>query len=140
VAERPRPSPRPDVRPELEQDPVTGVLPATRDFVREVNATGLWKTSWALICTAAALVGGTLWAYRAAAQEARDAGVAAAADVKRQADATQHELERFQLEVTGRMKRVEDGQGRTEQKVDKLLERFQVPNPAPAPAPRDGGP
>jgi hypothetical protein len=138
-------SPRPDA-PEFSEheldnaDPdsvITGVHPATRDFVREVSKSGLFKTAWALLATAAALVAGTLWAYRAAAQEARDAGTSAATDVKRQADATQRELERFQVEVSNRLTGVEQAGNRTEQKVDRLLYRFDIPNPAPAP--KDGG-
>jgi hypothetical protein len=138
MPDRPRPSPRPPTLPELPSEEHTGEHEATRDFVREVARTGLWKTSWALIITAAAIVSGTLWAYRAAAAEARDAGVAAAVDVKRQADATQRELERFEGEVRDTLKSTRESQGRTEQKFDKLLERMQIPNPAPAP--KDGGP
>lgn len=140
MSEHPRPSPSPrPLAPEIDTDEslVTGVHPATRDFVREVNKSGLWKTSWALIVTASALVTGTLWAYRAAAAEARDAGTAAAVEVKRQADATQRELERFQTEVNGRLTRVEESGNRTERKLDKLLDRFDVRNPAPTP--KDGG-
>jgi hypothetical protein len=133
----PRPSPRPRIADDIDGEPVTGEHEATRDFVREVARTGLWKTSWALIGTVGSLVAGTLWAYRAAAAEAHDAGVKAAAEVKLQADATQRELERFQKETAGRMDRFEGAQGRSEKKLDKMLERFQIPNPAPAP--RDGG-
>jgi hypothetical protein len=135
---RPSPSPRPRIAPDAELEEPTGEHQASRDFVREVARTGLWKTSWALIITAGAIVTGTLWAYRAAAAEAHDAGVAAAVDVKRQADATQRELERFEAEMRDQMTQVRASQGRTEQKFDKLLERMQIPNPAPAP--KDGGP
>lgn len=134
------------VRPPFSEDPfdnvdpmaaVTGLHPASRDFVRALNKKGLIGTAWALLVTVSSLVGATLWAYRAAAQEARDAGSSAAAEVKRQADATQRELERFQAEVNARLGRVEESGGRQEQKLDKMLERFQIPNPAPAP--KDGG-
>jgi hypothetical protein len=120
-----------------DDEPITGVYPASRDFVREVNRVGLWKTSWALFVTAVGIIAGTLWAYRAAAAEARDAGIEAASDVKRQADATQRELERFESEVHDSLKSTRESQGRTEQKFDRLLERMQIPNPAPAP--KDGG-
>lgn len=139
MPDAPRSTQRRDENADDADDQVTtGVYPASRDFVREVNRVGLWKTSWALFVTAVAIITGTLWAYRAAAAEARDAGVEAAAEVKRQADATQRELERFQRETSARLDRLEGGQNRSEQKIDKLLERFQVPNPAPAP--KDGGP
>ena len=121
-------------------EPVTGVLPATRDFVREVNRTGLWKTSWALIITAGAIVTGTLWAYRAAAAEARDAGTKAAEDVKRQADEQGEALKRLQIDFTAHVQVEADHRVRVEKKLNALLDHEGVKDPAPTPPPpKDGG-
>lgn len=51
---------------------------------------------------------------------------------KKEADARFERLEKNLQQTT-------DATARTDTKVDKLLERLNVPNPAPAPAP-DGGP
>lgn len=64
------------------------------------------------------------------ARAAADAGVQA---VAQQAKATQAELERFQREAALRLERSESASNRTEVKVDALLEKFRVPNPAPMP-------
>jgi len=138
MAERPRSSPVPDYPPDLAEEPITGVYPATRDFAREVARSGVFKVAigvggFALSCFLAGIT-----VTKAMAQSARDAGVEAAALVKREADTTQAELERFQREAAGRFERLEGGQNRSEQKLDALLTRLQVPNPAPMP--KDGGP
>lgn len=53
----------------------------------------------------------------------------------RQDAATQAELTRFQHEVDSRMGRVERQGDRMEVKVDALLSRLNIPNPAPYPGP-----
>ena len=91
----------------------------------------------------ALLVGlGTLWVgqyvflgqARAAGKEAADSGVS---DTRNLAASTQRELERFEHEVSRRLGRVDEGQQRTDAKLDILLYRLNIANPAPAP--KDGG-
>ena len=82
-----------------------------------------------------------LTALEANAQEKIDAGIvivnatttAAISPVKAQAEATQKELERFQVEMTAKLVNDEAYKQRQEVKMDKLFERWQIVNPAPRP-------
>jgi len=82
-----------------------------------------------------------LTALEADAQEKIDAGIvivnatttAAISPVKAQAEATQKELERFQVEMTAKLVNDEAYKQRQEVKMDKLFERWQIVNPAPRP-------
>lgn len=140
MPELPAGSPRP-AAPEFENadpsSPVTGVHPATRDFVREVNRTGLWKTSWALIITAAALVTGAIWTYREARAQARDAGVEAANSVQRQANEQGEQLKRLQADFTAHVEVEAQHRVRVEKKLNAMLDHFDVKDPAPTP--KDAG-
>jgi len=117
--------------------PMTGVHPASRDFVRAMNKNGVWKVVYIVGGFAVGCVLFGVAGSRAVAQEAHDAGTAAAAAVKQQADATQRELERFQKEVAGRLDRQDASQTRMEKKLDALVDNAGIRNPAPAP--KDGG-
>lgn len=89
-------------------------------------------------------VGIALGAWRAIAADAKDAGTAAAAESMREAkaadakaEAVQRELVRFQQETGNRLDRIEQGNGRTDKKLDALLAGSGIWNPAPTP--KDGG-
>jgi hypothetical protein len=120
-----------------EIEPTTGVFPATRDFVREVTKSGLWKVAagvgaFALGCFIAGIT-----VTKAMAQDARDAGVKAAAEVQRQADQQGEELKRLQADFTAHIQVEAENRVRMEKKVNALLDHFDVKDPAPTP--KDGG-
>lgn len=85
------------------------------------------------------------FAIRSDAQGISDAGVAKSElkiqVVDQKAAATQQELERFQREADRRLSYVEASVNRQDRKLDAVLDKFQIPNPAPAPppSPLDGG-
>lgn len=140
MPEAPRPSPRPRAA-ELDavdpDSPVTGVHPATRDFARAVSRSGLWTVavgvgSFALACFLAGIT-----VNKSMAQSARDAGVGAAAEVKKQADATDDRLTRLQTDFTEHVEVESAARVRMEKKLNALLEHEGVKDPAPTP--KDGG-
>jgi hypothetical protein len=147
MAERvppPRASPRPLALGNADDMGDTGEFEATRDFVREVNRSGLFKVAvgvggFAIVCF---LAGAGI--ARAFAQSAEDAGVRAFNAHESRLATLEQQRQSDRTEVNNRLERVEKNQNAdheltlgVSQKVDKLLERFQVPNPAPTP--RDGG-
>lgn len=124
----------PDYPPDLEREAPSGVHPATRDFVREVNKSGIWKVavgvgSFALVCLLAG-VGGA----RAIAQEAKDAGAEAAAAHESRLKALEQQVPQLRDEVyQGRL----DTQALYKAVVEhKHQERLEHP---PAPPSKDGG-
>jgi len=141
---RPRASPKP-VAAEFDNpdpdSPNTGVHPATREFVREVNKSGLWHVVYGVGGFAVAcLVAGAL-VTRAVAQEAHDAGVKAAEDVKKE-----HEARIIALEQQVPQLRQEVFDSRLELRdiykavVDKKRsERLEHPPPEPKTVSTDGG-
>lgn len=125
----------PDYPPDLDQEAPSGLHPATRDFVREVNKSGVWKVavavgSFALMCLLAG-VGGA----RAIAQEAHDAGVQAAEGHETRLKALEQQVPQLRDEVfQGRL----DTQALYKAVTDhKRQERLEHP---PAPPSKDGGP
>lgn len=131
--------PRPTTVPQPYADQpetVTGVHRAVKHDINWLKAINI-----GVIVSA---VGISFGAYRALAADSLDAGTRAAAEAMREAkaadakaDATQRELIRFQTETSNRFDRMEQGQQRTDKKLDALLNAQGVWNPAPAP--RDGG-
>jgi hypothetical protein len=143
MAERPKTTERRDAHAAdngADAEPTTGVYPATRDFVREVNRSGLWKVavgvgSFALACF---VTGVTV--TKAMAQQAKDAGVEAAAAVQRQATDTDARLNRMSSEFTEHVQTEAERSARMEKKINAILDRLDVKDPAPTPpAPKDGG-
>lgn len=140
----PPPAPSPRSPPEFAEEP-TGLYPATRDFAREVARSGLFKVavgvgSFAVLCLVAGVT-----AARAMAQEAKDAGVEAAKGHEYRLTTLEAQRKTDRDEMNSRLQRLEDTQNAdhaltlgTSQKLDVLLERMRVPNPAPTP--KDGGP
>lgn len=126
--------------------PITGVHPATRDFVRaaasEISKNGLFRVAvgvgtFALVCFVSGVT-----VSSAMAQKAKDAGVEAAAAVKQQADETAEDLKAFKLEVRGALQQGRDSDIRQESKLNAVLDKFRIPDPAPTPSPvvvKDGG-
>jgi len=112
----------------------TGEHPVVKaELKRELNLNEL-KTIAAIFVAA---VGTFFGAYRVVLGEARaqtDAGVSLQAQKLAITDA---DLQAFKRDVTVRFERYENQGNRTEKKMDALLDRFNVPNPAPAP--KDGG-
>jgi len=124
------------VTPELDEEPKTGEFPATRDFVREVSHSGLFRVAWWIGGAAVVLFLAGAVATKAVAQEARDAGrEAAKADESRitaleqQVPQLRQEVYQGRLDVQALYKAVIDG---------RRQERLEHP-PAP-PAAKDGGP
>lgn len=131
----PRSSPQvPRDMPNLPPETPSGVFPATRDFVREA---ALWSTLKAVGAFVVAIAVGAVLGWRTLSSEARAQAKDEVAPIAQKQAATQAELERFQRETALRLERTEAQGTRMETKVDALLTKFNVPNPAPAP--RDGG-
>lgn len=130
----PQKSPKP-YQADTEHEPITGVFPASRDFVR--NA-ALLSTLKAVGATVVAIAVGSVVGWRSLSSEARAQARDEVAPLAQSQKATQAELERFQRESSSRFERGEAQGNRLEVKVDALLTRLNVPNPAPAP--KDGGP
>jgi hypothetical protein len=129
--------PYPSDRPE---EPTTGewYIAQAENVVRERERKGSPLMAVALIVgsavTAVSISFGAFFVLRG---EAYAQGVEAAKVTDQKATATQSELERYKGEADARFRRLEAQGDRTEQKVDALLNRFSVPNPAPRPV--DGG-
>jgi hypothetical protein len=136
MADRPLASPRPDVAPDLDGEPVSGVYPASRDFVREVTKTGLWRVGYAIAAFAAAVFIAGAFATRALAQTAHDAGVEAAKGHESRITALEQQVPQLRNEVyQGRL----DTQALYKAVMDgKRQERLEQP-PAPPPSPKDAG-
>ncbi len=99
----------------------------------------------ALVLLAVGIVWATLYGRGVLAAEAAKSAKAEVEPVDRKATDTQGELTRFKTEMNDRLARFELNQRDdrelalgTGRKLDALLERQRVPNPAPTPA--DGGP
>lgn len=135
-----RASPRPQA-PELgapDNTPQTGEYPATRDFVREVAHSGLFRVAWWVGGAAVVLFGAGVVATHAVAQEAHDAGVQAAAGHESRLTALEQQVPQLRQEVyQGRL----DTQALYKAVIDgKRQERLEHPPPPPVVAPKDGGP
>ena len=130
----PPPQPSPQPPGPRDDEPITGVFPASRDFVREQGRLNDVKLTVAMVVVAVSTAFG---AYRVVIGEARAQTDAGVASVSVESKATQRELERYQHESGNRLDRLEQGQSRTDAKLDALLVALRVPNPAPAP--KDGG-
>lgn len=130
--EPPRPSP---ALPPLPSETPSGV----HRVVKLKHDVAILKgANLGLIGIVVSAIGIAFGGWRAMAADAKDAGISAAQDVKREADATQRELERHEAEEESRHRRQEASQDRLEAKLDVMLSRFQIPNPAPAPT-KDAG-
>lgn len=119
-------------------------MPVTKGEMRRSFRLNEVYTLLVAVATAAAAL---LGAYRLYVSEARAAGAEEAARVQLRvdatqvkADATQRELERYQGEVSARLSRVEAAADdaretgrRNEKKLDRMLDKMEIPNPAPAP-------
>lgn len=141
MADPPSPSPRPDVgRPNQLNDE-----PKTDPGLREALARHDTKlTVRSVIVAAGALVAGIASFFVFI-----DARIARAADAgiqlhESRLSTVEQQRVADRSEMNARFQRLEDNQNAdrslslgTSQKIDRLLERFNVPNPAPAP--KDGG-
>lgn len=163
---KPRGSPAPafDERHDVEQlhekTPAYGVvtvplLKRKLDEQKEETFAALVKSRFVTLLLmggfSVATMSGVAYAYGKLIDNAKDAGTEAAkttiAPVEAQAKGTearttvleaQHVAEL--AETNGRFERIERDQNRAEKKIDKLLERLDVPNSSPAPTlPKDGG-
>ncbi len=116
----------------------SGLHPVLKSEMRAELKTERWFAWLRNLITAAAATAAGLFAgvnyldNRVMAQT--DAGTRL---VNIKADSTQHELERHEAEESAIHVRQEASQARLEMKLDVMLERFQIHNPAPAP--KDGG-
>lgn len=134
-APRPSPRPWPPVEDFDDEEPIiTGVHPATRTYTRHVAWLTAAKSAGVMLV---AIVVASITAWRTVMAEAKANSDAGIASVGMSAAATQRELERFQKEVDVRINRSEAQGDRMEKKVDVLLDRLNVRNPAPAP--KDAG-
>lgn len=132
----PRPSPRPaaeidDVDPDA---PITGLHPASRDFVREVNHSGLFRVAWWIGGAAVLLFGTGVLATRAVAQEARDAGREAASGHETRIGALEQQVPQLRTEL-------HDARGELRELYHAVTEGKRSPaleKPLP-PLPKDGG-
>lgn len=123
---------KPPDTPDFEAEPKTDprLIPALRRHdQRAARKTNLKFLAWAVGVVASGLV---FIDNRVRAQT--DAGVAVH-EARIGTLEQQRTLDR--TEANGRFERIEAQGSRTEAKIDALLQRFSVPNPAPAP--RDGG-
>lgn len=135
----PNPSPGPPFTPDRDKEPTTGeyLAAAAENVVREFSK-GSEKKSFltGFLGFAGSIVGaigiafGVYFAVLGQAQAQVDAGVR---NVKQQADNTQGDLDRYKKENDARFNRLEHQGDRNETKLDALLNRFSVPNPAPKP-------
>lgn len=130
-------SPKPDIAPELDEEPKTGEHQATRDFVREVNSSGLFRVAWWIGGAAVVLFGAGVLGARAVAQEAHDAGVQAAAGHESRIKALEQQVPQLRDEVyQGRL----DTQALYKAVMDgKRQERLEHAPPPPSPTTPDGG-
>lgn len=95
----PRASPKLNVAPDIENEPTTGVHPATRDFVREVNKSGLWTVVYGVGGFAVACLIAGAFVTRAMAQQAHDAGVEAAKGHESRIVALEQQVPQLRQEV-----------------------------------------
>lgn len=123
------------VAPDLDNEPTTGLHPATRDFVREVTSSGLFRVAWWIGGAAVVLFLAGAWATRAVAQEARDAGIEAAKGQDSRITALEQQVPQLRLEVfQGRL----DTQALYKAVIDgKRQERLE--QPLAPPTSKDGG-
>lgn len=137
MAEPPRFTPVPDYPPDLPRETPSGVHRALKT---DLN----WQGAKLTIAMGVIAVGTAFGAYRAILSEAAaqtDAGIR----VHEQRLGTLEEQRRAdRVEMNSRLERVEKNQNAdheltlgVSQKLDLMLERFQVRNPAPAP--KDAG-
>lgn len=141
----PAPSPRPPSNPDERHD--TGEHPVTKGEMRRAfRLNEIWTALVAVGVAMSAVFG----LYRLALSEARAEGREGAeiAIATSDAGAKGREARIAVLEQqrgadrgenNARFERLEASQARTEKKLDAILDRLDVPNPAPTPA-KDGGP
>lgn len=160
-----RPSPRLDVPDDeidqhYEKTPAGGVwtAPVVQRKIEEAKEETLVQVVRSRLVTLAltggfsiATMSGVAFAYGKLVDTAKDAGAEAAKAAIAPAEAqgkgtearvTVVEQQRAadRSEFNARFERLEAGQNRSERKLDKLLDRLDVPNPTPAPPPaKDGG-
>lgn len=107
---------------------------ATRDFVREVNKSGVWKVSIGVGSFALALFLAGVTGARAVAQEAHDAGAAAAEAHESRIKALEQQVPQLRDEVyQGRLDTQALYKAVTEHKRQERLEHV------PTPPSKDGG-
>jgi hypothetical protein len=141
MADPPRPSPRPRVdRPDVGLDE-----PKTDPGLQAA----LQRHDWKLTVRSIIIAGGTLITGIVSVFVFIDNRVAAQTDAgvkvhEERISTLEQQRKEDRAELDARLKRIEANANAdheltlgTSQKVDKLLERFNVPNPAPAP--KDGG-
>ncbi len=127
----PHPGPQPPAPDENE--PITGVHPATRDFVREVNKSGLFKVSWALIAWVGLVGVGSVTGWRAVAGEAHDAGAAAVLPFETRLKAVEQVIPQLRDEVYEGRKDTRELQNvvltrKRSERLDEPLAPPQVPD------------
>ena len=143
----PLPSPGQPYRADSDKEPTTGehraaeienALREREPHIEKNLREGMsQRLTVGLVGTVVIAVSTAFGAFFVLRAEAQTQGVEAAKQVDQKATATQDELTRYKAEAAERFKRIEHQGDRTEQKMDALLDRFSVPNPAPRP--KDGG-
>lgn len=102
MADKPVTARRTDPHADVDADsaePTTGVHPASRDFVREVNQSGLFRVAWWIGGAVVVVFGAGVLGARAVAQEAHDAGVEAAKAHESRITAVEQQVPELRQEV-----------------------------------------
>ncbi len=79
--------------------PNTGVHPASRAMVRQVNRDNLRKTAWGLLSWAGALAGGGFVYSHSVSADARDAGERAVAPVEKRVNVLEQQQAQMREEI-----------------------------------------
>ncbi len=133
VGDPPRPAPSPQP-PTNDGDGPTGVHNATRDFVREVNRSGLFKVSWAMVAWVGFIAIGAITGWKAMAADSRDAGTAMIAPIDKRLSVVEQQIPQLREEVFEARKDMRELQNVI--LTRKRSERLDEPVPPPS---RDGG-
>jgi hypothetical protein len=136
-------SPKPDVPPELDNEPKTDpAIRVVRDAVRkklkpELRSELNWQGAKLTIAMVVVAIGTAFGAYEFILNEARAQTDAGVKGHETRLSAVEQTATADRAQNNTRFQRLEEGQLRTDKKLDALLDRLNVPNPAPAP--KDGG-
>ncbi len=120
--------------------PNTGVHPASRAMVRQVNRDNLRKTAWGLLSWAGALAGGGYLYSHQVSADSRDAGEKAVVPVEKRVTALEQQQNRNAQEIYEARKDVRELQNVivTHRRSERLDEPLPPPPDAGTPK-RDGG-
>ena len=108
---------------------------ATVGDVRSASADEKKSATIATVGGALAIIGTVIGAYFGVITKAQAAGAENARQVAKDLKAHEDYGREVRAEIEGRFERIEHGLDRHDRKLDAVLLRWGIPNPAPAPIP-----